>query len=83
MKCLGAATEAWRVAVPHKGGDDPTEMAGSLVYRVPQGTHGETAGPRASLVKAKKFAKWMLNPLTSGSQSAIIGAQGEGRPSVR
>ena len=37
MERLGAATEEWRVAVPHKGADDPTEMAGSLVYQVPWG----------------------------------------------
>jgi hypothetical protein len=46
LKRLGAATEEWRVAVPHKGADDPTEMAGSLVYRTPKGIlgTGETRG---------------------------------------
>ena len=54
MKRLGAATEKWRVAVPHKGGEDPTEMAGSLVYRVPSGMWGtETAGQKIR----KKFGK--------------------------
>ena len=31
--------------MPHKGGDDPTEMAGSLVYQIPRGMWGtESAG---------------------------------------
>ena len=76
MKRLGAATEAWRVAIPYKG-----RCGWSTESRRGRERDLETAGPRASLVKAKKFAKWMLNPLTSGSQSAIIGAQGEGRQS--
>ena len=64
MKRLGAATEEWRVAVPHKGADDPTEMAGSLVYHAPQGnTRKKTVGPRASLVKAKKIRKMDAKPL--------------------
>lgn len=78
MKRLGAATEAWRVAVPHKGADDPTEMAGSLVYRTPKGIL-----MRVKREGQKKSEKISENPLTSVTSHAIIGVQVEARRSPK